>query len=428
MVEKLIIKNFVGIKDLEIEVKKINILIGPQASGKSICAKLLFYFKNFPWDIFSAVENEETKRTFDSNCSKKFIEYFPLDSWGDDDFSIEYKIHSVFIKIVRISSSKSRISITYSDFYKRELAQLRKVFKDSREINISKGIKDERLGSYAARQYLQNYLSTSICKQASFAQLFIPAGRSFFANLQTNIFSFLYTNNALDPFLKAFGSTYENIKRLNLDTVLSRIKEKHLDRKHLQDEINELVEKSLCGKYIRLKGRDYIEAVDHRRISLANASSGQQETLPLLLILSTLPFSLNPNIGKTLYIEEPEAHLFPTAQRNVIELIATIFNYPKEENLQFFITTHSPYTLTSFNNLLQAGILYKELDAEHLEELEKIVPKYKALSTDDFSAYALADGKCTSIINPKTGLIDATIIDSVSEDLMIEFDNLINLI
>ncbi|MEK0188739.1 hypothetical protein [Microcoleus anatoxicus] len=41
MAEKLTVKNFAGITDLELEIKRINILIGPQASGKSVCAKLL---------------------------------------------------------------------------------------------------------------------------------------------------------------------------------------------------------------------------------------------------------------------------------------------------------------------------------------------------------------------------------------------------
>jgi AAA15 family ATPase/GTPase len=95
MTEKLIIKNFAGIQELEIEIKRINILIGPQASGKSICAKLLFYFKNFVWEILSTVENEKTKRDLDSNYSKTFEEYFPPDSWGNYDFLIRYEIANV---------------------------------------------------------------------------------------------------------------------------------------------------------------------------------------------------------------------------------------------------------------------------------------------------------------------------------------------
>ena len=82
MVEKLTVKNFAGIEELEIEVKRINIVIGPQASGKSVCAKLIFYFKNFVWKILETVEIEQTNPQLDSSYSQTFQEYFPSDSWG----------------------------------------------------------------------------------------------------------------------------------------------------------------------------------------------------------------------------------------------------------------------------------------------------------------------------------------------------------
>src|SRR4028119_977711 len=128
MAEKLIVKNFAGIKDLEIEIKRINILIGPQASGKSVCAKLLFYFKDFVWAILAAVENEQTKRTLDSNYSKKFEEYFPPDSWGKQDFFIRYEIANVFIEVTK-EATKGKISFSYSEFFKKELTELRNLFK-----------------------------------------------------------------------------------------------------------------------------------------------------------------------------------------------------------------------------------------------------------------------------------------------------------
>ena len=170
-----------------------------------------------------------------------------------------------------------------------------------------------------------------------------------------------------------------------------------------------------------------MEVADGRRISIANSSSGQQETLPLTIILAALPFIASPPVGQTVYIEEPEAHLFPSAQRNIVELIATVFNYRKEQ-LQFFITTHSPYVLTALNNLLQAGLLYEESSEDIQHQLEKIVSRYKSLDVDDLSAYVLSDGKCNSIVCPDTGLIDARVIDSVSDELAIEFDQLLNLV
>lgn len=429
MAEKLVVKNFAGIKEVEIEVKQINILIGPQASGKSVCAKLLFYFKNFVWEILSVIENEQTKRELDSGYSKTFEEYFPSSSWGNHDFSIRYEISDFFIEINRKQDSKSKIILTYSDFFKKELTGLRSLLKKAKEKDFDRGVNYERIDRlYMTRQILRDHLvdslRSSMDREAAFTQFFIPAGRSFFANLQSNIFSFLSSNNALDPFLREFGSTYESIKIARL-----RLRNRGDERKEvkdMQDEINRLIEKSLCGKHVHEKGKDFLEVTDGRRISVANSSSGQQETLPLTVMLAAIPFLINPRSGQTVYIEEPEAHLFPSAQRSIIELIATVFNYRKEK-LQFFITTHSPYVLTAINNLLQAGILYQNADEDVLRQLEKIVPKYKALNTSDLSAYVLADGKCNSIICPDTGLIDAKIIDSVSDELAIEFDKLLNL-
>jgi len=429
MGEKLIVKDFAGIKDMEIDVKRVNILIGPQASGKSVCAKLLFYFKNFVWEILSVVENKQTKRNLDSNYSKTFEEYFPPDSWGKQDFFIRYEISNVFIEVSRKQNTKGKISLSYSDFFNKELKDLRNLLKKAGEKSSERNTKYDNLENlYLTRQVLRehliDFLGKSIGREAAFTQLFIPAGRSFFANLQSNIFSFLSSNNTLDPFLREFGSTYEDIKSLRLGS-RNRLEGRYT--KDIQEEINSLIEKTLCGKHVREKGKDFLEVADGRRISVANSSSGQQETLPLTTMLAALPFLVASRVGRTVYIEEPEAHLFPSAQRNIVELIATVFNYRKEQ-LQFFITTHSPYVLTALNNLLQAGLLYEESNEVVQHQLEKIVSRYKSLDISDLSAYVLKNGKCSSIVCPDTGLIDAKVIDSVSDELAIEFDRLLNLV
>ena len=52
MSEFIRISNFGGIKEMEMELKPINVIIGPQASGKSVTAKLLYFFKSFFGEIF----------------------------------------------------------------------------------------------------------------------------------------------------------------------------------------------------------------------------------------------------------------------------------------------------------------------------------------------------------------------------------------
>ena len=435
MAEKLIVKNFAGIEYLEIEVKPINIIIGQQASGKSVCAKLLYYFKDFARLILTAaIETDETSFSINRIYTDKFKEYFPPNSWGNNLFIVRYEIADVFIEVTRKHPDSKEALIEYSDFLRETFFIFIKSMLENKKNEELSNLSDtftniKALDSKEQRalRMVLNGISMSLEKQAKFNQLFIPSGRSFFANLQANLFSFLSGSNTLDPFIREFGSIYEAVKDRER-SILDIIESKDRNTVDLQKEVTRLVEQSLCGKHIRSRGRDFLESSDGRRIAVANSSSGQQELLPLIILLTALPNMLSANSGYTVYIEEPEAHLFPSSQRSIIELIATVFNYC-QDNLQFFITTHSPYVLTSINNLLQAGIIYSDPDRNSavLTQLEQIVPSYKALNTADVAAYVLENGKCTSIMCPETGLIDAKIIDSVSDDLAIEFDRMLDL-
>ena len=422
MEESLIIKNFVGIKYLKIDLKKLNILIGPQATGKSVVAKLFFYFKNFIWELIATVENEQSKRELDKRLIERFEIYFPPDSWGQGGFSVRYQLQDVFIEMAREKEVGSKLSLRYSDYFKKELEDCRSLFDKM----VEKQTDTESHNAFALyeiykfeklhKEFIKN-IKKRLGKTASYSQLFIPAGRSFFANLRPSVFTILSNDNAIDPFLIKFGAFYENAKRQiqwykNTKRKYDRSFFKENNNKTDEEQIATLVESILCGKYINEEGRDYLKTSDGRKIKIANSSSGQQEILPLALILEWMP--LISDGEQTIYIEEPETHLFPTAQRHIIELIATVFNHSviSFSPLQFLITTHSPYMLTAINNLIQAKNLYNELnDSTKLQRLEKIVPYERMLSSDDLAVYSLEKESCENIICPDTGLIRANIID-----------------
>ncbi len=414
MGERLIIKNFAGIREITLDLRDINVLIGPQASGKSICAKSLYYFKSFLFDLFETIENGQNKREFDAAFLEKFKKYFPLESLGEQDFLVRYELNDHFIQVERITNKPK---LSYSEYYKRQLSIWRR--------NITRILEreeDEQLvvgNVLAINDMRRRFLREQAAELGDIArrtQLFIPAGRSFFAFLRSNIFSFLSSNNAIDPFLAEFGAFYERVKQLAPDRV--RIE------KALRSQVDSLVEDVLNGKYVREGGQDYLELVDGRRTSLINASSGQQESLPLALILSRVPF--RSSSGYTIYIEEPEAHLFPTAQRKIVELIATIYHMSPRP-IQFVITTHSPYILTAFNNLIHAGNLAEQLDADDQVQLTQIVPQAQMLRSEDISVYSLHDGLSETILSEETGLITTNLLDQVSDDLAIQFEQLLNL-
>lgn len=243
----------------------------------------------------------------------------------------------------------------------------------------------------------------------------------FFSILERNIFSFLVKEQRLDPFLMEFGSIYELFKDIyfnNLEVTPAK------DKKDF-DGSDKLVKEVLCAYYVREFGIDYLVHDDNRKVRVSHSSSGQQETLPLLIILEVLINNAFIFSNSSLYIEEPEAHLFPSAQNTIVKLLARLCN-SKNKNFQIFLTTHSPYVLTSFNNLFLAGQIIDE-NQKKREQVESYIHSQEILSIRNASAYALEKGSCHTMLDKETGLIDAEMLDGISEKINLEFDNLLNI-
>lgn len=415
--ESLEIKGFLTIDNAFFEVKKINILIGAQAQGKSVIAKLAYFFKNFFSDIFiPSIQKFETKRDIDRECLTQFEQIFPRYTWINQEFSIVYKNGNYEVSIIRAKvGNKYTLKFNFckeladihkklKTFYKQALDEFdRRVEQD----NEKKTRRRERVFSETISEKIKDSLFIDVLKRP----IFIPASRSFFANLQKNIFSFLASNIDIDPFIKEFGSRYEQSKRIHQDIFFRNDDPSEATRKKIDKLVNDIV----VGEYVYSEEQDWISNKG-KKTNLANASSGQQESLPMLLILKIWPFIYKKET--TFFIEEPEAHLFPVSQKQIISLIATIYNVAGHS---FFITTHSPYLLTAINNLLVGQDAYDKAknDPNKLDKLEKVLPKDELIRLEDVSAYTLNNGELESITDMENRLIGANILDAVSD----EFDS-----
>ena len=85
------------------------------------------------------------------------------------------------------------------------------------------------------------------------------------------------------------------------------------------------------------------------------------------------------------------------------------------------ITTHSPYILTAFNNLLYA----EQVGKKHHQEVDRLIGKDYWLESAKNTAYFVENGSIRSII--KDELIDATEIDGASDEINALSDKLIDL-
>lgn len=415
--ERIEINGFLTIDHADFEIRKINILIGAQAQGKSVIAKLAYFFKNFFQDIFiPSIEKLETKGNIDKKCLIQFEQIFPRYAWMNQEFSIIYTNGDYELSIIRTKAgNKYILKINYgkklADFYK-ELRNSYKLALDEFDARVDQeNAKNTLKREMIFHQTFSDKLYDSVFNNIYKRPIFIPASRSFFVNLQKHIFSFLASNIDIDPFVKELGSRYEQSRRIHQGDFFRRDPDAN---EAIRRKVDGLISDIIAGEYIYAEEQDWISNKG-KRTNLADASSGQQESLPMLLILKTWPFFYGKKIHQTFFIEEPEAHLFPVSQKQIISLIATIYNAVGHS---FFITTHSPYILTAINNLVVGQDAYDKAngDKNKLKKLEKVLSTDELIRLEDVSAYTLNKGKLESIIDMENRLIGANLLDAVSDE------------
>ncbi len=428
MSERLIIDNFAGLKHVEIDLKKINVFIGPQATGKSVTAKLAYFFKRLPSEILIHSMQKEAKAFRDEQI-EKFCQFFPLRSLSDTPFTIGYYCGEEFAEVSGArNGSPLGIGFRFSGSYDDLATKFSELMRPSSPGATHEDRVDERLKAYLqARSYFSDLASGRHLSGFNLEQLFVPSGRSFFAFLLRRVFSVLSAEGTLDPFIVEFGRQYESSKEMWWATETNARDWRQRKYPELVSLVNEIV----GAEYVREGAEDFVRTGDGRLVQLTNASSAQQEALPLTMVLAvagyTNPIDTYIENTNTCYIEEPEAHLYPNTQKLVVELVSVVFN-SRDKRYQFLITTHSPYILTAFNNLMEAGKIAEELagNADALKKLHAIVPASRIISPKDVAAYYFDKGGAESIIDEE-GLIRFDQIDSVSEDISIQFGKLLDI-
>jgi len=398
--EKIYIDGFAGLNNFEMELNRINVLIGPQASGKSVVAKLVYFCRWFPSYFLSQNQKygstdidkialDEVKKIFYSDTFKK-------------DFRIEYEnqvlgysiSYTSYSSILFLSGIKCKPVEKYTDINKL--------------INEKLGLKLNEIDNSTESLDTLLFSKTNL----------IPASRTLLTQvrqIRLKVFD-EGIQSSIDPFLSRFVASYHQIR----DIYVNNEKSLTSDNGNI---VSDLIKEILNADVEFINNEDYLVYKDGRRNALTQASSGEQALVPVLL---QLKYIYEATRNESIFFEEPELHIFPKFQKLLLQLLITVFNDSGNDS-NLFITTHSPYILTSLNNLLQAGEMEKHLSKEKLKALEELVPKEYRINSKDFSAFQIINGKAKNIVDDETGLIAENIIDEVSDKDFDLFSQLIEL-
>jgi predicted ATPase len=450
MQANLKVEDFGPIESVTLDLRNVNVFIGPQASGKSALAKIYTICKS----PLSFINLAATEATNIENFKKKLDDY-NVGSFINESTFIEFESELHYFKFEKgsivyerkllkrilyferlikdIENNKDKIVDEIFDFSKElfyfDILTLREVF------NYEKFITKEDLKNllYAIKfdiEKLKIIISNLLSVENSLSltqPLYIPAERNFIPIIKGATLNLLNNNVPIPKHILSFGAEFEKATFTSKEVDLAFIK---------------------TGLFYKNEdGEDRIYFAENKSIKLLEAASGIQTVLPLLLpIVSRRE---NDSFKQSSFvIEEPELNLFPKAQYELIKFIEKGRQNPSNNTMDIgtlhTYTTHSPYILSSFNNLLYASKVFnticnKELIKHNKNFVDKkfnpyqyvhmmivsIVPCY--IESENFAAYQVSNGSAISILNRETGLIEDNYIDQASDEMGDDFDKLMAL-
>lgn len=392
MSARITIHNLGPINDCTMDLEHFTVLTGKQASGKSTVAKAIYFFRTIKDDIcedilkYNLLGNQsELTTVIRRTLRNKFLQMFGTSKAMSSDMKLRYDY-----------SDNTFVEITLELREDEDFINPKYVF-----IKFSNNITDYicriNKNNNSERNEIQSELNDLFSDD--YSAVFIPAGRSLIT-LLTSQLNYLFATMDDDQKRSIDFCTQKYIERIlkirplfndGLDG-LAELKSNmiKLDKKAVSMALNR-ISKVLKGRYVFANGEERLYLTDNhddtdRFVKINYTSSGQQETVWLFNILFHI---LVTNSKSFIILEEPEAHLYPDAQKEISEILALMSN----QSCELLITTHSPYILGAVNNLIYAKAVSRDCNKTIINDLVD-----EKLHIHDHNAYFVDKGTIHSCI------------------------------
>ena len=414
----LTMKNMGPISNCEIDIDSFTVLTGAQASGKSTIAKSVFFFRTIKDDILEAIVkrsvsniNMSLYNTVVNQIRNKFLQIFGSSRAMDSDLCLKYNYsQDTSIEItLELKKGYDYVSPNYVFFtFSKNIKNFLRKYNnyDLSEANERNKIKEE--------------LNSLFCDD--YETIFIPAGRSLITLLTTQL-NYIFTIMDDEQRHSIDFCTQKYVERiLKIRSAFDEGIAGYYEKKRITSYINtnqkfvkkcmDCVDNILKGRYKYITGEERLMISDDKYVKINYTSSGQQESV---WIFNILMYQIINGTKSFIILEEPEAHLYPNAQKDIAELLS-MFIYCGNSVM---VTTHSPYMLGAFNNLLFANSV---LNSDNITKIKAIIDEEKLLKT--CASFYLQNGIIVDCYDHQNNIIKNEVIDGASEEINSFFDKL----
>lgn len=418
---RLTIKNVGPLKKVIIDIAKFNIFIGPQSSGKSCILKIASFCK---W-VEKRIELSQIPEKYlnDDVFRKGLIDFHKLDGFIKNDFLIKYESrHLTFV----ISGSLTNKQYDFKWNTKGKWTYRRpKIAYIPAERNIVAVIPNWFDISFNNENNTLNYLSDWENARNFFSQKnhlkILNLGMSYYYDKENRKESVRIDNNTEILFSNASSGLQSVIPLCGMINYLAYYAQTK-ERRHgvdMQKELENLEDILYQEKFPYSGGKRLLIRMEQQLSELSELHSKRFDDYKTAGEFDQILNNYAKTQYASIYLEEPEENLFPSTQYALVKWMAERINFVNDN--QIWIATHSPYILSSFNNLIQAA------ESDNKDSIEKIIGGNAAVSFEDINVYSVASGTTREIKDQELHIISQNDLDAISDIISSDFSNLISL-
>jgi hypothetical protein len=419
----IIIKDVGPVNEVEFDLNKVNIIIGPQSSGKSTIDKIACYFF---W-VEKRVSQDQSFAFFqkDDNFIKELVRFHKIEGYLKPSSYISYKSEVISVEY---RHAQKLLSIEWVDQYKFQNSKIAYIPAERNIVAAIPNWFEVKLFDNNTLNYMKDWGESRQIhtKDVPFQ---IPGIKAAYYYEGGNDYVITDDNGIL--LLTNTSSGYQSIIPLNVllhyltTWIYNNDAPTSIEK---NDQIN-LMNSILYEKTVW--GRANIDRSDKKKIQDFLKEFNEADTSSKWRDLHDTWKNTWEKFNKygysRLFIEEPEQNLFPSTQMALIyHLFESLNNTDKDHKL--FITTHSQYVLYAINNCILGGLIHDNIPADILSDISF---RNSFVNPKDVSVWEIKDGKFNTYegcerIQDEDGLIRRNYFDCIMNELMDDFNSLLN--
>jgi len=410
----LVIRNIGAIKHVDIDLNQVNVIMGPQSSGKSTIAKIISYCqwveKRYILDV-----------KFEYKFSEMFLNFHRIDlNYFSDDSLIDYKSDAVHLsyrgrkfdfKIEKINNGQEFIN--HKNIY---------IPAERNFVSVIPNIGRYKESNDNIMNFVYDWFEAKKKYTRSNNYPILDLGISYHNVTDDDIDKIVLKENNKELGLSNASSGLQSVTPLLVlvDYLTSYIfkkeealsaKEKEIYKKTVEP-FSEL--KKQINAILESNDTDKRKEAEKLKEEIILAERNAEKVVNRLIRYHFTQF----------IIEEPEQNLFPTTQRDIVyHLINKLVENKREHSL--LITTHSPYVLYALNNCMMGYNVSKNIPKD---EISSFASKNSWINPKTVSVWEIdtKTGTLKDIKNTKTGTVDKHYFNDVMNEVMDEYYDMLD--